>query len=302
MRRLLAAIWIGLSACSVYDDSLLRAGSTPDAALVRPPPAAGATAQASAGSAAPGLATSAGSLAADGGNTTCVKNAPSDYCAALPALTHPPQIDGALECGLTLAPVPPAGWRGPSDAPGESASYAAAWSPQGLYVYVEVHGGSAPHTAEQPIFCGDAVELFVDSDAQWNDDGSYDPSGTMQFVIAAPAIGAAAPAMDAQRFVQGKPQGAWVTPALRVSALADGYSVEALIGGADLGLWQWSPATQLGFSIGLDLAPAAGAAGPSPSGCAEQAGQFFLRVTDPHADCDGGPWCDTHAFCSAQLL
>lgn len=301
MRWLAATVSIGLAACSVYDDTLLRAGSTPDATLVRPP-MSGTLAQANAGNAAPNLSTPPASLAADGGNAACVKSAPPDYCAQLPALTHPAQIDGAVECGLTLLPITPAGFRGSSDAPNQSASYAAAWSPQGLYVYVEVHGSEvAPHPPDQPIFCGDAVELFVDSDANYDDTGAYKANGTMQFVVAAPTAGASG-TMDAQRFVQGKPQGAWVTPALRVSALADGYSVEALIGAADLGLWNWSPMTQLGFSIGLDLAAAPGGAGPSPSGCAEQAGQFFLRVTDPHGACDGGPWCDARAFCTAQLL
>jgi hypothetical protein len=246
---LAATVSIGLAACSVYDDTLLRAGSTPDATLVRPP-MSGAMAQASAGRAASSVTTPPGAVAADGGSAPCVKSAALDYCAQLPALTHPPQIDGIVECGLTLAPVKPVGVRGLTDAPNQSASYAAAWSPQGLYVYVEVHGSAAaPHPPDQPIFCGDAVELFVDSDAKFDDTGAYKTNGTMQFVVAAPAPGAAG-AMDAQRFVQGKPQGAWVTPALRVSARSDGYSVEALIGGADLGLWQWSPMTQLGFSIG----------------------------------------------------
>ena len=299
MRWLPAVVWIGLGACSVYDDGLLRAGSTPDATLMRPAPAANVVMPELAGS--PALAADGGSPApaADGGSPACVNAAQLDYCAALPGLTHAPAIDGALECGLTLLPVTPVGFKGPGDAPDKRASYAAAWSSTGLYVYVEVHGGPpAPHAPEQPIFCGDAVEVFVDSDATWNDDGTYDATGTMQFVIAAPG----AATMDAQRFLQGKPQGAWVTPALRVSALADGYSVETLIGAADLGLWQWTPEMQLGFSIGLDLAAVPGAAGPSTSGCAEQAGQFFLHVAEPHGDCDGAPWCDARAFCDAQLL
>ena len=51
-------------------------------------------------------------------------------------------------------------------------------------LYVEVHGDAiTPHSAEQPIFCGDAIELYVDADARNDDAGSYDPTGTMQFVI-----------------------------------------------------------------------------------------------------------------------
>jgi len=283
------AIWFG--GCSVYDEDLLSQ-SPQRITTVRPTePGAEATFPAP---------TDAGTKDTSGDATaqTCVLAAPPNYCAALPSLPQPPLIDGSLECGLTLSPIPPLGWTGAGAEPDKSASYAAAWHRDGLYVYVEVHGGAIrPHPPEQPIFCGDAVELYVDSDAETDDAGMYDSSGTMQFVVAAPS--ATAP-MDAFRFIQGAPQGGWISQLLRVTPLADGYSVEALITGADLGLWEWHPNAQLGFSIVIDVAGTDGP--PSREGCTAQSGQFFLRLGEPHGSCPGQPWCDARAFCDAQLL
>jgi hypothetical protein len=214
----------------------------------------------------------------------------------LPALLRTPAIDGSLECGLVSSPMQPLGWNGLSPSPEKRASYAAAWHRDGLYVYVEVHGAlTVPHPSGQPIFCGDAVELFVDADAESDDAGTYDATGTMQFVIAAPSGGQP---MDAWRFIQGNSQGAWIAKALQVSALSDGYSVEAFVTAADLGLWQWNPSQQLGFSLAIDVTdPAA-----SRSGCETKTGQFFLRLGDPRGSCPGEPWCDAKAFCDPELL
>jgi hypothetical protein len=231
---------------------------------------------------------------------TCVLNAPADYCTQLPALTRPPSIDGTLECGLQLSPMQPLGWKGPNPPPAKRASYAAAWAHEGLYAYVEVHGQPiARHPGTEPTFCGDAVEIYVDADAEGDDAGTYDAMGTMQFVVAAPADSAAP---DAWRFIQGNPQGAWISKALRVSALPDGYSVEAFITAADLGLWDWKPTQQLGFSIVIDVADEAGAGTPTRAGCTKATGQFFLRLGDPRGSCPGEPWCDARAFCDAALL
>jgi hypothetical protein len=217
----------------------------------------------------------------------------------LPALLRAPVIDGTLECGLVLSPMQPLGWKGPSASPAKRASYAAAWHRDGLYVFVEVHGEpTVPHPLGQPIFCGDAVELYVDADAKSDDAGTYDATGTMQFVIAAPSGGQP---IDAWRFIQGNSQGAWIARALQVSAHPDGYSVEAFVTAADLGLWQWTPDQQLGFSLAIDVTDPADAA-VSRSGCEAKSGQFFLRLGDPRGSCPGEPWCDAKAFCDAELL
>jgi hypothetical protein len=310
----LAMIWV--FGCSVYDDGLIRSGvrartGTASAAT----PAAGSNAAAASGGdgstmavgsdgstprdAGVATASDGGAAASDGG-AACVLNSPTDYCAQLPALPRAPLIDGALECGLSLAEMQPLGWKGPNAVPDRRASYAAAWQHDGVYVYIEVHGPAiAAHPANEPLFCGDAVEIYVDADAEGDDAGTYDAMGTMQFVIAAPS---ATGSMDAWRFIQGNPQGAWISKSLKVTALADGYSVEAFINAADLGLWQWSPTVELGFSIAIDVAADPSAAIASRAGCTAKSGQFFLRLGDPHGSCPGEPWCDARAFCQAALL
>jgi hypothetical protein len=308
MHWMFAAALVWFVGCSVYDDGLLRPGAIASSATraeagpaVPSMPTSGAPAGSGAAPGNPGEPRDAGATqpAADGGES-CVLRAPPDYCAQLPALPHPPTIDGLLECGLSLSPMQPLGWKGTNPAPAKQASYAAAWHRDGLYVYVEVHGEPiVPHPASEPLFCGDAVEIYVDADAQSDDAGAYDAMGTMQFVVAAPAATAPEPTMEAWRFIQGKPQGAWISKALRVTALPDGYSVETFIGAADVGLWEWSPKDQLGFSIAIDVGDAPA---PTRSGCIAQSGQFFLRLGDPRGACPGEPWCDASAFCDAELL
>jgi hypothetical protein len=307
MREMFAATLILLAGCSVYDDGLVRPNTLASAAATTvstSPPVPGASGETSRNDPTSGTAGAdprdAGTPAAADGGSTCVLNAPANYCTQLPALTRAPVIDGTLECGLQLSPMQPLGWKGPNPPPNKRASYAAAWAHEGLYAYVEVHGQPiARHPEAEPTFCGDAVELYVDADAEGDDAGTYDAMGTMQFVVAAPTD-AAAP--DAWRFIQGNPQGAWISKSLRVSALPDGYSVEAFITAADLGLWQWNPTQQLGFSIVIDVAGDAGADTPTRSGCTKATGQFFLRLGDPHGNCPGEPWCDARAFCDAALL
>jgi hypothetical protein len=290
MRSLVVLTLFGLFGCSVYDEALVSPADRASLQVERRG-VAGSVSQ-------PAAIDSAGHSAADGGSA-CAASPALDYCTQLPHLPAAPAIDGALECGLTLSPMPPTGWKDP-DAPADKrASYAAAWHRDGLYVYVEVHGTPiVPHPASEPIFCGDAVELYVDSDAETDDAGTYDDMGTMQFVIAAPS---GAPAPDAWRFKQGESRGAWITKALQVSPAADGYSVEAFITAADVGLWQWNPTGRVGFSLAIDIASER-ANLPTREGCASKAGQFFLRLGDPHTSCPGEPWCDAKAFCSAALL
>lgn len=242
-------------------------------------------------------ATAKDASAADGGGPQCVVDTVSSYCSALPALPGAPVIDGELECGLRLLPLGPEGWTG-SGTPSKTASYAAAWHPDGLYLYVEVRGKAIePHPSGQPIYCGDAVELFVDADANLDDGGAFDANGTMQLVIAAPASESGD--IDAMRFIQGTPQGAWFSKSLRTRRLTneEGYSVEALVAAPDLNLWEWTPSMRLGFSMGIDVAAVGGADG----NCGGRAGVFYLRVVAPDPSCAGEPWCDVRAFCRPSL-
>jgi hypothetical protein len=295
MRKAGFALLLSAAACSVYDDRLIQQPAfhapvlAADGGVPVEPTAGHPSPSVSAGQSAAGQ--SAGQPA-----EVCHSEAVDDYCGHLPALPAEPLIDGQPDCGLRLVAIAPTGWNGATAGPITHARYAVATRPDGLYVYVEVHGSAPmPHAAGQPVFCGDAVELYVDADGMSDANGSYDMTGTMQFVIAGnPAI-----QLDAVRFVSGNPQGAWISKSVQSTALSDGYAIEAFITGADLGLWQWQPSGHIGFSIGIDEP---GAPDPSSPRCGMQLGQYFLRVAaNASATCRGEPWCDVRAFCVPNL-
>jgi len=233
----------------------------------------------------------------DAGSETCRASVVDDCCLNLPALAAPPQIDGVLDCGPPLLSFAPSAWNGKSSLPpAHGASMAAAYRPDGLYVYVEVQGQPvATYPSGQAIYCGDAIELYVDGDGQPSSTGTYDSPGTMQFIIAAPATAGAA--LDAHRFSSGADQGAWRGNAIIVPR-ADGYALEAFITSADLGLATWSPSVQLGLDLAIDVS---GSAGDPNLRCGLLLGQYFLRVGASSAGCSGDPWCDSRAFCTPAL-
>jgi hypothetical protein len=242
----------------------------------------------------------------DSGQPPCVPTSVSSYCAQTAALPAVPIIDGVLDCGPVQMMLSPVGWNGSGSLPEDpKTSVAAAWRSNGLYVYVEVRGQvAAPHPSGSRIDCGDAVELYVDSDA--NMSGSYDTPGTMQFIIAAPS--ASAPGtIEAARY-NGNPHGVWSPQApsgLTTVRFADGYAVEAFITAADLDLTTWAPSK--GAAIGLDIAiDVSGTPYRSSSGCpstGSQRGQYFMSVSAATAGCsDHQPYCDNRAFCSSELL
>ena len=246
---------------------------------------------------------------ADGGDAQvtpppCEPPAVDDYCMHVPALEAEPVIDGELDCGARLLDLPPVGWNGEQPMPeGHRTQLAAGIRPDGLYVYVEVHGGAPPmpHPAGSYIDCGDAVEIYVDADGVIDELGKYSTPGTMQFIIAAPSP--AAPAtIEALRFIGGENQGAWSSPYVHTRLLEDGYAVEVLIRAADLELTAWAPAARIGFDVAIDVAASA----ETPKlRCGLQLGQYFLRMgADDEGDagiCHGKPWCDTRAFCTPEL-
>jgi hypothetical protein len=273
-----AALLLGISACSVYDDALLESRATAGQAIgAGQASASGAVTGGASGSlsgAAGGGATDAaaggGSGSPDGGTRAqaCVEHSGRDYCSLLPEIPAAPVIDGEIECGLEPIPLAPIAWNGSQPLPSVQAHYAAGWRADGLYVYVAVTGAPIhPHPAAEPIYCGDAVEIYVDGHGDDADAGAYEGAGAMQFVIAAP---------DA----------------------VDGYAIEALITGPDIGLWEWAPKQQLSFGLAVDVSAPADSAGLR---CGLQLGQFFLRVAAPSGACSGEPWCDVRAFCDAAL-
>jgi|GEM_PF-5335282 len=269
--------WFGMSACAVYDEQVVTTNpvAPPMAAVVQEP---------AAGTEAP-VPTDMPSEPA------CAVASELSPCDALPRLAAAPQIDGMLDCGLQLHPLAL-----PSMSLTATASYAAAWSDAGFYVYIEVHAPPSPTRSElEPLYCGDAVEVFVDSDGLPGTDGRYNAPGTMQFVIGAPD----GTDKTTGRYLAGEPQGPWISTNLSVAQLADGYAVETLVVGSDLGLWEWRPTGQMGFNLAVNLA---GAGEPRGAPCTTGVGQSVLRVTAPQLACDGKPWCDTRSFCWPTLL
>jgi len=230
----------------------------------------------------------------------CNSVSTSDYCAQLPELPAPPVIDGVLDCGPPLRTFVPSSWNGAIPIPTNHATqHAFAYRIDGLYAYLEVRGQTpAAHPSDSPIYCGDAVELYVDADGVIASDGAYDQPGTMQIIIAAPAS-PAAPSPHAERFRSGASQGAWTSSAYRVAWLDDGYAIEAFITAAELGLTTWSPATAMGIDVVIDVS---GPTADPDLRCGRQLGQYFLRVsTATPSDCNGEPWCDARAFCTPSF-
>jgi hypothetical protein len=318
-----AALALALHACSVFDEG--RLGPPPSAYAAVPPPAAdagsggraevpaaGARGTAAAGSDAAGQPSLDAAVPDDGapppdaGRPLPECNPPSveSYCAHIPALSDEPVIDGDLDCGAQLLELPPVGWNGVQPMPADHRTLmAAATRPNGLYVYVEVHGGEPPrpHPPGSYIDCGDAVEIYVDADGAIDEKGKYSTPGTMQFIVAAPASDMPV-ALEALRFVAGESQGPWSSEQVRTVLRPDGYAVEAFITAMDLDLTAWSPSARIGFNVTIDVAAPA----ESPDlACGLQLGQYFMRMgTDDDVDggiCHGKPWCDSRAFCTPEI-
>lgn len=222
----------------------------------------------------------------------------ADYCEQVPALQQAPVIDGTLDCGPPLLSIAPQAWNGTVAMPVDHvAKLALATRNDGLYVYVEVHGTARlPHPSGSSIYCGDAVELYIDADATFDAAGAYDKPGTMQFIVAAPT--AAGAGVDAMRYVQGADHSAWLSTQVQTAVLSDGYAIEAFITAADLDLGSWTPSSKLGFDLAIDVSAPSGTTGLK---CGLQLGQYFMRVADMAGSCNHEPWCNTLALCAPAL-
>jgi hypothetical protein len=270
-------------ACAVYDEHAVEATSQTAAAasstVVEQAPAEMAAATVTMAEAPP---------------PACVPLTEVDPCLALPHMAAKPEIDGELECGLTLHD-----WPLTAAAAQAHVVYAAAWSEAGFYVFIQVHAPASPPRPEaEPLYCGDALEIFVDSDGEPGASGRYNAPGTMQFVVAAPQAGDSRPSTG--RFLAGLSQGPWISSNLNVMPLEDGYQLEALIEGPDLGLWSWHPNVKLGFNLAVNLAGAGELRGMP---CTTGVGQSVLQLAAemPAENCDGKPWCDSRSFCLPGL-
>lgn len=228
----------------------------------------------------------------------------SDYCADLPRLLEEPVLDGVVDCGLALVEVDTTHWD--SDAPfpaGAALRYAAAWRPNGLYVFFDVDDPDRfPGVPDgHEVFCGDSVEAYVDADGDFPNAPQYEDPGATQLVVEAPH----SESMDgtfAQRYRDSEPLGD-IPQALFVSTpRPGGYTVELFVGAEELDLnaWTLQARKDLGFSIGLNLSTPDG----TTTNCGLRQGQLLLTressFTPPQ--CNGQPYCDVRSFCTPMLI
>jgi len=240
----------------------------------------------------------------DTGSTTfdaavCTPPTPTslDDCTGIVAMGTPPVIDGALDCGVALWPMPLVAAAGPGPLPpGLEVSIAAAWRPNGLYVYVEVSGVGAtryPAPTSAPAWCGDAVEIYADSDGVFASAPTYDDPGSIQLVAVSPAEGAG-PLSVGEGFRDTSDVGPWTGRFVSV-AKADGFATEALLSATDLGLTSWSLAQ--GGKIGFDVAIDVGASNQQPASC-PRLGQVTIQLP---VGTSCGAACNVSEFCTPHL-
>jgi hypothetical protein len=243
---------------------------------------------------------------ADVADATCTVSTVADYCAALPPLPAAPIIDGVLDCGPALVALAPVDWNGPPPLPpfpaGNSAELAAAWRPDGLYVFVNVTTPAAfPAEAADPVFYGAGVEVFVDDDGVYASAPTYDAPGAIQLVAAAPPD-ATTTGRRAEGFRNAADQGPWASTQFGTFPSPTGFVLEGFIVAADLGLASWMLAAgdTIGFDVSIDLSFTT-AAMTGPQG--HRVGQYFLHVEAPIGDAATitTPYQDPRAFCTPSL-
>ncbi len=223
----------------------------------------------------------------------------ADYCTAIPSIAQP-QIDGELDCGVELQPVPTDTLTRPVSLDGIKAEYAVGYTPSGLYYFVRVTKANLrPAEAQDALFCGDAVQLFADSDGEHPAAPDYDVPGTAQFAVPAPD-GAAAPSRRGSVYVSapaGPSMTPWTSPNFVSIATADGYAVEAFLSAGDLGLPQLflQPAARVGFDVWICI----GGERLATNDCGNRITDYGLRAADQGIF--RGPHFNSAAFCNPTL-
>jgi hypothetical protein len=250
-----------------------------------------------------------------------------DYCASIPPLPAAPVIDGLLDCGPALVPFTQVGWRGAAPLPpfpaGNSASVAAAWRPDGIYVFIAAATPAAfPADPTSPVYFGAGAEIFIDDDGMYASPPSYDNPGTVQVIATAPAApwvdgGAdAAPDAPGDAALEAADDGAidgaadaladasagtpndghravlyrntmilgpWSSSQFGTFLTPDGFVFEGFFTAADLGLTAWSLAA--GQHVGFDVAVDVSFPTPTMTGGeGHRAGQYFFHVGYPALD------------------
>ena len=231
-------------------------------------------------------------------DAACVTSAIVDYCSALPSLPAPPVIDGRLDCGPALLPIVPVSWTGPGVVPaGNSAKLAAAWRPDGLYVFVEVTDPELiPADNGDPPWYGDGAEIYVDNDGLFPNSPAYDTANTtVQLVTEAPAT-ATSTSQIAETYRAQNASGPWTSTTFEAFGTPTGYVLEAFVTAPDLDLTTWALAPNQ--NIGFDIAVNVSYPSTTPGTQGHRLGQYFLFVAPPPA---GGPYVDVRSFCTPTL-
>lgn len=229
-----------------------------------------------------------------------------EYCDAVPALAAAPSIDGVLEAGLSLRGLSPPndGFINPPDSmvsSGHAIAYAVAFRPNGLYFFVRVSDPSrVPAPPVENAWCGDSVELYVDSDGAFANPPWYDPDGTRQFIVRAPTddVTSARTATAHWRTGQNQyNQSTWTSEDYVAVPTSDGYVVEAFVQAVDLGIasWQLAPDGRIGLNLAVNFSPDSL---QMPYCFANRAFQVLLRILPDLPDAEGYPHQNTAAFCT----
>jgi hypothetical protein len=232
----------------------------------------------------------------------CPRPSEQPFCEALDELRDAPVIDGIVECGLPLVPIAPEGWTGTTPiAATHRAELAVAWHKDGVYFFVHVVTPTVrPPGPADLSWCGDGVEVFFDSDGAFGMPPEYDSPGTRQLIIPSPE---GATSTRAVGFVLAVRQDEWAEGRALAVRVADGFVVEAFVKLEDVFLppGMLMAGRNVGVNVSVNVASPTDGAGA----CGRRAGQYYLRATNvfnpPAGPCDGLPFCDVSAFCSAQL-
>ena len=245
----------------------------------------------------------------------CATAAISDYCQQIPRLPADPVVDGQLDCGPPLLDFEPAGWTASSAIPADhGARVAVAFRPNGLYVYLEIRDSlimpwpAVMGTTTEGPWCGDGVEIYVDSDGRTPEAPLYDQPGAAQLVASAPS--AASATSGGQRYRNRNGQAliaSWTSMRYGAYRLPDnsGYSFEAFVEADDLDLanLSWSAGQRIGFDIGINVSVSRY---PAPAGqqidCGRRLGQYFLRIAPAPCGQSCLPYLNANAFCKPMLL
>jgi hypothetical protein len=307
--------------------------------------AGGAEAEAD-GAALPEAGEDGAADASDGtADAACITSAVVDYCTKIPPLPAAPVIDGVVDCGPALVPFTPVGWRGagplPPFPPGNSASVAAAWRPDGVYVFISaITPFIFPADPTSPVYFGTAAEVFLDDDGAYANPPKYDDPGTIQAIATAPAAQGVDAGSDAATDAQadalaGAPNdshraalyrnqvlvGPWLSSQFGTFLTPGGFVFEGFFTAADLGLSSWTLASgqTIGFDVAVDVSyPTATMTGAE----GHRASQYFFHIGSSAADAgadaarDGatdagdaaaplppvsGPYVDVRSFCNPTL-